>query len=262
MVDTGVIDPNWMAYKKDDFRAAWKQGRFGAMYEQWAALSAESNYAPFDKNFPGGEWIVIDPPIGPDGESATGALDKTYRIYAVSNKAVKDGKLDAIIRLFEWMGTEEAYYLLGYGTEGVNYNFDENGNPSPEGLGENSYQGAKGQIQTQLRNMVFFNSPEENAVRFPDYTTSFSGKVISPTTYLRNMGATKWNSAVGSNSMPTPSADAYRYYEQSLAEFLAGSKALTPENWAKFLEDFDKVGGTAWNESGVAFARENGFVVE
>lgn len=259
--DDGLIDPNWLAYKKDDFRAAWKQGRFGCMYEQWAALSAESNYAPFDKNFPDGEWIVIDPIVGPNGESATGALDKTYRIYAVSQKAVNEGKLEAIARLFEWMGTEEGYYLLGYGTEGVNYVFDENGNPSPEGLGANSYQGGVGQIQTQLRNIVFFNSPEENATRFPDYTTAVSGKVISPTTYLRQMGATAWHNTIGSNSMPTPSADAFRYYEQSLAEFFAGSRALTPENWAKFLSDFDKVGGNKWNEEGIAFAKENGFVV-
>ena len=40
MVDNGVIDPNWTAYKKDDFRAAWKQGKFGIMREQNAAFGS------------------------------------------------------------------------------------------------------------------------------------------------------------------------------------------------------------------------------
>ncbi|MDD2396252.1 MAG: extracellular solute-binding protein, partial [Sphaerochaeta sp.] len=72
MVDEGIIDPNWLAYKKDDFRAAWKQGRFGIMREQNAAYAAQSNYAPFDKNFPEGEWIIIDAPKGPKGHASIG----------------------------------------------------------------------------------------------------------------------------------------------------------------------------------------------
>ena len=49
VIDEGLIDPNWMSYGKDDFRAAWKQGRFGIMREQNAAYAAESNYAPFER---------------------------------------------------------------------------------------------------------------------------------------------------------------------------------------------------------------------
>lgn len=262
LIKDGVIDPNWMTYKKDDFRAAWKQGKFGMMYEQWAALSAESNYAPFDKNFPEGEWVVINPPVGPNGESATGALDKSYRIYAVSQKAVKEGKLEAIARLFDWMGTDEAYMLLGYGTEGVNYVLNEKGQPSAGDLGDKSFSGTVGQVQTQLRNLVFTNTPDENEVRFPAYQTAVSGKTISPTDYLRKMGATNWNLVIGSGSMPTPNADVFRFYEQSLAEFLAGSRELTPENWQAFLDQFNKIGGQAWNEKGIAFAKENNLVIE
>lgn len=259
LCDENLIDPNWLSYKKDDFRAAWKQGRFGVMYEQWAALSAESNYKPFDTNFPEGEWMVINPPVGPEGKSSTGALDKQFRIYAVSAKAQKEGKMEAIERLFEWMGTEEAYYLLGYGTEGVNYVFDENGKVSKGDLGDNSFSGTVGQVQTQLRNMVFFNDAKENAVRFPDYLTAKSKKIISPTTYLDQMGKTNWTSAVGSNSMPTPNADVFRFYEQSLAEFLTGARSLTPEGWAKFIDQFKAIGGEDWNNKGIAFAKDNGY---
>jgi len=92
MVDARVIDPDWPSLKKDDFRAAWKQGKFGIMREQFAALAAAANYAPFDKNFPNGEWAPLPPPKGPTGKSSVGIYDTNYRIYAVSTKAAKAGK--------------------------------------------------------------------------------------------------------------------------------------------------------------------------
>ena len=261
-IDSGVIDPNWLSYKKDDFRAAWKQGRFGMMYEQWAALSAEANYAPFDANFPDGEWKVINPPTGPDGYCYTGALDKTYRIYAVSQKAADAGKLPYIEKLFEWMGTDEAYYLLGYGVEGENYIIDENGKVSTEGLGDNAFTGAQGQVMTQLRNLVFFNTPDETAVRFPDYVCANSGKTMSPVSYCIAASEVPWKMAVGSGIMPTPSSDVQRFFEQGLAEFFSGQRELTPENWQSFLDDFLKMGGQEWNDEGVAFAEANNLVIE
>ncbi len=261
-IDNGVIDPNWLSYKKDDFRAAWKQGRFGMMYEQWAALSAEANYAPFDANFPDGEWKVINPPTGPDGYCYTGALDKTYRIYAVSQKAADAGKLPYIEKLFEWMGTDEAYYLLGYGVEGENYIIDENGQVSTEGLGDNAFTGAQGQVMTQLRNLVFFNTPDETAVRFPDYVCANSGKTMSPVSYCIAASEVPWKMAVGSGIMPTPSSDVQRFFEQGLAEFFSGQRELNPENWQSFLDDFLKMGGQEWNDEGVAFAEANNLVIE
>jgi hypothetical protein len=39
---------------------------------------ARANYAPFDKNFPNGEWAALPPPKGPKGLSATGIYDSNY----------------------------------------------------------------------------------------------------------------------------------------------------------------------------------------
>ena len=260
MCDEGLIDPNWLSYKKDDFRAAWKQGRFGMMYEQNAAYAATANYAPFDKNFPDGEWIVIDAIAGPEGHAAIGAYDMNYRIYAVSQKAVDAGKLDKICELLEWMSSDEGYYLLGWGQEGVNYVLDENGIPVAGDLGDNAFTGSKGQVVTQLRNMVFYNGDVELASRYPTYVTEVSGKTMSALTTLREMQAKKWTSAVGSGTMPTPNADVQRYYDQSLAEFLTGAKELTPANWQAFLDQFNKIGGEAWNQAGIAKMTEDGLI--
>lgn len=260
MCDEGIIDPNWLSYKKDDFRAAWKQGRFGMMYEQNAAYAATANYAPFDANFPDGEWIVIDAISGPEGKASIGAYDMNYRIYAVSQKAADAGKLDKICELLEWLSSDEGYYLVGWGQEGVNYVFDENGIPVAGDLGDNAFTGSKGQVVTQLRNMVFYNGDVELASRYPTYVTEVSGKTMSALTTLREMQEKKWTSAIGSGTMPTPNADVQRYYDQSLAEFLTGARALTPENWQAFIDQFNAIGGEVWNQEGLAKMQADGLI--
>ncbi len=262
MTDEGIIDPNWLSYKKDDFRAAWKQGRFGVMYEQNAAYAATANYAPFDKNFPDGEWIVIDAIEGPNGEASIGAYDQNYRIYAVSAAAEKAGKKEAIAQLLEWMSSDEGYFLCGWGVEGVNYEMIDGVPTATEALGDNAFTNSKGQVYTQLRNMVFYNSDTELISRYPTYTAEYSGKTMSALTTLREMQEMKWTPNLGSSTMPTPNADVSRYYEQTLAEFLTGARQLNPTTWQQFLDGFNAIGGKAWNDSGIQHMQDNNLIVK
>ena len=261
MVEDNVIDPNWLSYRKDDFRAAWKQGRFGIMREQNGALAMESNYKPFDTNFPNGEWIVIDPPAGPSGDSAVGVYSAAYRIFAVSEKAAKEGKKDAIARLLEWMSSNEGYYLLGWGVKGVNYTLDENGIPSDKNLPnpDLAYTKPLGRPVIQLANMVYIYSDAELKATFPNYKSA-NGKTMSALTVLREMQGKNWVDATGIDAMPLPSADLKRFYEQGVAEFVAGKNKLNPENWAAFIAKFDELGGKQWEADGLTYAKENGLL--
>ena len=259
MVDEKAMDPNWLAYKKDDFRAAWKQGRFGLMREQNAAFASESNYKPFDKNFPNGEWIVIDPPVGPTGKSSTGCFIEGYRITAVSKAAERAGKKKAIARLLEWMSSDEGYFLLGWGEKGVNYLIDENGVPVVNGLPDESKGFSKSEMQplTQLRAYVFYNGRTELLSRYPTYETEYSHKKMSALDVLEQMDKLPYTPAVGSDAMPVPNADLKRFYEQGLIEFVNGNRELTPENWNAWIEQFKALGGQKWNDDGVAYAAQN-----
>ena len=122
--DEKVIDPDWPTLKKDEFRARWKQGKCGIMVENFAALANKSNYKDFDENFPDGQWVAMDAVAGPDGEASMGTVMKTARIYAVSQKAIDEGKGEAIARFLEWTASEDGYFLLGFGVEGENYVLD------------------------------------------------------------------------------------------------------------------------------------------
>jgi putative aldouronate transport system substrate-binding protein len=262
LIDEKVFDPNWTSYNKDDFRAAWKQGRFGIMREQNAAFAAENNYAPFDKNFPAGEWIVIDPPKGPDGKQSVGVYTQAYRIYAVSAKAIKAGKGPAIARLLEWMSSDEGYFLLGWGEEGVNYTLDENGVPVTAGLPNPAKAFTQPDMQpyTQLRNMVFYNSEIELLARYPVYKAPSSGRSMSALAVLRDMQSRPWTANIGGDALPAPNADIKRFYEQGVVEFLTGKRQLTRENWNAWLAEFDKLGGADWEKAGIAAAEAAGFL--
>jgi putative aldouronate transport system substrate-binding protein len=262
IIDEGLIDPNWMSYGKDDFRAAWKQGRFGIMREQNAAYAAESNYAPFDKNFPNGQWLVIDPPKGPSGQASSGVYTQGYRIYAVSQKAAQAGKGQAIARLLEWMSSDEGYYLLGWGEKGVNYTLDANGVPVVAGLPDESKAFSKPEMQpnTQLRNMVYYNGEIELLARYPTYKTAVSGKTMSALTVLRDMQARPWTPNIGADSLPAPNADLKRFYEQGVVEFLTGKRTLTQQNWTAWVAEFDRLGGLDWEKAGIATAETQNYL--
>ncbi len=260
IIDEGLIDPNWMAYKKDDFRGAWKQGKFGCFREQNGALHGENNYTPFDMNFPNGDLIVIDPPVGPSGKSSVGPAVRTMRVWCISAKAAEEGKAEKIADMFEWMSYDEGYMLCGFGREGVEYTLDADGNPQST-PGAQGYNGSVGQTYIQLRNMAFnYVDNKELASRYPTYTAKNSGKTMSSLVTLHNMQSKKWTDAVGMESMPVPSTDLKTFYEQGLAEFFSGKRALTKENWDAFVKQFNDLGGKAWEAEGRAYAEENGLL--
>jgi len=256
MVDNKVIDPNWLSYSKDDFRAAWKQGRFGVMREQNAAYAASGNYDPFDNNFPNGEWIVIDPPKGPSGKSSVGVYTQSYRIYCVSTKAANAGKGPAIARLLEWMSSDEGYYLLGWGERGVNYVLGPDGAPTVNGIPDASkgFDKPAGQPYTQLRNMVFYNGEKELVSRYPTWKAPKSGKEMSALKVLFDMQSRLWTPNIGGDTLPLPNADLKRFYEQGVVEFVTGVRQLTQANWNTWLAQFDALGGAQWEKDGIADA--------
>ena len=262
MVDEKIIDPNWVSLTKDDFRAAWKQGQFGLMREQNAAYAAESNYAPFDQNFPNGSWLVIDPPKGPRGDMSVGVYTQNYRIASISKKAADAGKGPAIARMLEWMSSDEGYYLIGYGERGVNYVMGPDGVPTVDGIPDPSKGYTRPEMQhlTQLRSFVYDNREVELISRYPTYKAATSGKTMSALTVLYDMQNRAWTANVGSDTLPNPSADLQRFYQQGVMEFVLGQRQLTQATWTAWLADFDRLGGAQWEKDGLAYAEANSLI--
>lgn len=259
-----LIDPNWVAYKKDDFRNAWKQGRFGIMKEQNAAFALENNYSPFDEKFPEGEWCVIDAPAGPSGKKSVGIYtDQGHRILAVSKKARETGKIQTIAKLLEWMSSDEGYYRLGFGEEGVNFIKDANGHVTAEGLPDPNlaYTQKAMAPYLQLRNLVFYNSEIELFGRYPEWT-SRNGKKMSAYKVLKQMQDLTWTDCFGSEGIPSPSAELKKYYEQGVLDFVTGKRTLTRENWQLWLNGFTRAGGLDWERKCLNYAESKSLLKE
>ena len=244
LVDANVIDPDWPTLSRDEFRARWKQGLFGIMWEDFAALTNKSNYTPFDENFPDAEWIALPAPTGPNGDAAYGVYTGRGQIFAVSQNAADEGKQEAIARLLEWMATD-GYWLLGFGEEGVNYVIDANGDISVEGLDPaQAYNAPERQPYTQMRNqLIFYNSEAEIRARYPTYEM-INGRTMYPMDFLNFYQSQPWVDGRGIQVIlpPDNAADFDRFYSEGLLQFVLGQKALSDASWADYLAGLDSLG--------------------
>jgi putative aldouronate transport system substrate-binding protein len=259
--DEGVIDPDWPTLKKDEFRVHWKQGKCGMMQENFAALSTKSNYADFDANFPDGEWVPFDPPTGPDGASSAGVTLTPARIYAVSQRAMDEGKGAAIAKLLEWMATD-GYMLIAFGQEGVNYKLDANGYVSTEGLADaDKWTAKEAQPLTQLANMVYIFSDIELQARYPAYTAE-SGREMAPLDYYNAFQKQAYTNSSGAAVInpPANAADFVRFYSENIVQFVLGQKPLTEENWAKYIADLDSLGAKDLEAAALQTLIDTGFI--
>ncbi len=262
MVDEGLIVPEWTTFKKEDFRNAWKNGRFGIMREQNAAWGLESGYKPFDEKFPEGNWIVINPPKGPNGFQSVGNYTQDYKIFAISKEAEENGKIEKIAELLEWMMTK-AYHCVAYGKENVNFRFDENGNITLNGLEnpELAYTKEKAAPYMQLRNLVFCNSDAELLTRYKTWTSK-NGKKISPFIILKDMQSRPWTATIGAEKLPPPPPNLKKMYEEDIVDFVIGKKSLNRQNWEDWLSEFDRKGGTDWEKECFKFAKEHNLLTK
>jgi len=262
MVDAKVIDPDWANLKKDEYRARWKQGKWGMMHENFAALSTLANYKDFDKNYPNGLWIAPPPPVGPNGQSAENVLLKNVRIQAVSQRAVKAGKTEAIAKLLEWMANEEGYYLLGFGYEGEHFKKDAKGNITTAGIPAEKVWTAKAQQPfTQLRNLVFINTDVELNARYVDFKTA-TGRTQSPLAYWNAFRSYPYTDSTGAAIINPPSnaADFTRFYSENLVRFVLGQQPLNEKTWADFVKGLDRLGARELEANAKKQLTEAGFL--
>ncbi|MBI9049182.1 MAG: extracellular solute-binding protein [Anaerolineaceae bacterium] len=258
----GLVDPDWPTLTKDEFRARWKQGRNGIMWEDFAALTNKSNYTPFDDNFPEASWTPCAALVGPGGENVYGLNEANFSIYAVSQKAADAGKKEAIAALFEWFATD-GYYLTGFGEEGVNFNLDADGYINLDGIDPDlAFNSPAMQPPTQLRGTAFYNSLAEISARYPNYETN-TGRSMTPIkSYLKFYQSQQWIEGFAKKLIPPPAnaADFYRYYDEAILQFALGQKELTPESWQEFLDGLASIGGTEFEATAKQTLQDAGMI--
>ncbi len=267
LVDAKVIDPDWATINRDEFRIRWPQGRYGIMWEDFAALANQPNYVKFDNNFPNGEWVPLPALKGPTGaKTYYNAYGSIGNVFALSKKAADAGKGPAVAKLLEWMASPEGYYLFGFGVQGVNFKLTSDGTVTTDGLPDAKLAwNAEGtQNLTQMRNqLIFTNDPKEVAARYVDFKSK-NGRTISPMSFYQFFSTQPWVDSKPGQLIVYPSnrADLKRFYDENILSFALGTKPLTDQSWADFLKGLDNLGAAKWEADAKKVLQDNGYAVK
>jgi putative aldouronate transport system substrate-binding protein len=256
-----VIDPDWPTLKQDDFRARWKQGKYGMFVEDFCALSCLANYKAFDTTNPKGSLVLIAPPKGPEGKSANGAFVAAGYNWAISKKALDAGKGPAIAKFLEWANSGEGYYLLGFGKEGVNYKKDAKGGISTEGIDPKlAYNSKEQQPILQAKWLAYFGTDEELQARYPAFQTS-DGRTINPLQiYKSTFNSPYVDATAGQLIKPAANnADIARYTSENVVQFALGQKPLDANSWKTFVDGLNGIGFTDYENNARQTLKEAGF---
>jgi len=259
-----VIDPDWPTMKNDDFRARWKQGKYGIVVEDFCALSCGSNYSAFDTSNPNGVLVPIAPPKGPDGKSAVGTFTAgSGTNLVVSKKAQDAGKFDAIAKLLNWAQSDEGYYMLGFGVKGVNYNQDASGNFTKDGItADNAWDSKQSQRILQLKWLAYRGTDPELQARYGPYKTK-AGRDMNPAgVYYKATNSSPYVDATAASIIPPAAnaADLTRYVSENLVQFGLGQKPVNDSTWKAFTDGLNGLNFSQYVESSKQALKTAGFI--
>jgi putative aldouronate transport system substrate-binding protein len=257
--DARVLDPDWTTIKQDDFRARWKQGKYGMFVEDFCAATCAANYKEFDENNPSGELVAIAPPAGPNGESQINTYSPAGNLFVMSQRASDEGKGPAIARLLEWMHSGEGYYLTGFGEQGIDLSADGALEvfPWPEDKAVADVR----RSYTQLKWLALNGNEAEMKARYPAFETG-NGRTVDPLAYYEISSNSPYASTTGVELIQPASmqADIDRYISENLTQFVLSQKPLDDATWAEFINAMDGLGVADWEAQAKQTLQEAGLV--
>lgn len=250
----GVMDPDWVSQESLDAWAKWKAGRIGILFEDWCALFCIQGYSEFKGANPTGRYVPIDPPVGPNGLSMAGERSNAGMQFGLSQRAVDEGRGEAVARLLEWINGP-GYLSTAHGEEGQGWERD-----------------AEGQIlqikevaalpYRQLTGWALVGSPEELIARYESVHSYDDGDSIDVFNILERCGAYPISDTTQWAAMPPAPAATYADFIRTQAEgeyaFMTGTRSF--EEWGTHVETLNSIGLAEWTTQAETRAKELGII--
>jgi putative aldouronate transport system substrate-binding protein len=134
MIEAGVVDPDLVATTGAQHQDKAFQGKAGIVYIDWARMTKTEFVEQYKTVNPDAEWTQVGPPEGPAGASGANREIGSVGFVALSpDLADEPEKLQKVIDLLNYVGSEEGTNLVQYGIEGKHFNI-ENGEVVPTPL--------------------------------------------------------------------------------------------------------------------------------
>ncbi len=128
-VDAGVVDPDIVANTEDAVRDKMAQCKAGMAAFNWAGMYKQAFIEQLTAVDANADWVWFDVP-----DAGTGITPSFDTVSAVASKgrwcvsaevAENPAKLDAVIKLLNFIVSEEGERLVSYGVEGRHYNIED-----------------------------------------------------------------------------------------------------------------------------------------
>jgi putative aldouronate transport system substrate-binding protein len=130
-VEAGVVDPNLIAVQAGtEVLQKQAQGLLGMVWSQWPQMRKPEFQKMLTSVYPDAEWILVEPPVGPDGYQNNGTHTTLgARIYYVYPATIEEtpARRDKAIELVDYCASEPGYRLTSFGLEGTHYEVKEDG---------------------------------------------------------------------------------------------------------------------------------------
>ncbi|WP_135554141.1 type 2 periplasmic-binding domain-containing protein [Paenibacillus cymbidii] len=224
LIKGGYVDPELVANKSANVRTAAFQGKAGIAFIDWASMMKDEYVQQWKAVNAKAEWAQLEAIQGTGGRS-----NNVWEVGAGGGGIVlpksleKDpAKLNRVLALLDYMGTQKGAYLSQFGIEGVHYNI-QNGVvvPTPKLAEEGTYfflyQMFGRDDKVYLPSKFAKQQPYiDNAFNQP-HEMSYTTEVPLPEGYN--------------------AADASRYIAEQLVQFAYGKTAI--DQYDKFLSNLE-----------------------
>jgi putative aldouronate transport system substrate-binding protein len=110
----GIIDQEFSTRKQADLFTAMDSDLVGTTMT-WAERAKLSTYSNRDGGDKDALWTCVTPITGPHGDQMTQERNAVTSVWCVTTAAAKAGKVENILKLFNWNFSEEGIILYNYG---------------------------------------------------------------------------------------------------------------------------------------------------
>lgn len=120
LFEEGLIDPEFATRTQAELFTAMDSNLVGTTmtWAERARISTTTNREAGDED---ALWTCVAPIVGPHGDQMTQERAAVSSVWCISADAAAAGKVEDILRLFNWSYSDEGKMLYNYGIEGVSY---------------------------------------------------------------------------------------------------------------------------------------------
>lgn len=120
MYNEGLIDPEFTMRKQAELFTAMDTGLVGTAMT-WAERARLSTYTNRESGNEDALWTCVAPIVGPYGDQMTQERKAVTSVWCITTAAEEAGKVEDILKVFNWNYGEEGLILYNYGIEGKTY---------------------------------------------------------------------------------------------------------------------------------------------